>query len=71
MSKSYTVIICGQEVEVTVIDPVEVDRTRQGFLSSGEPVMPIGLTSFTDKDGEDHQHNSGYRKAPLKAENQS
>lgn len=65
MSASYTAIINGQEVEVTVIDPVEVDRTRQDFLSSGEPLMPIGMTSFMDKDGENHQHNSGYRKSPV------
>ncbi len=62
---SQTVTINGQEVWVTVIAPVEVDRTKQDFVSSGDFVEPIGLTSFHDKDGEDYQHNSGYRKSPI------
>lgn len=68
---TYKTIINGQEVDVTVIDPVEVDRTRQEILSSNAPVMPVGATSFTDKDDNDHRENDGYRKTPLQMEDES
>lgn len=68
---TYKTIIHGQEVEVTVIDPVEVDRTRQEILTSNAPVIPIGATSFMDKDDNDHRENDGYRKVPLQTEDES
>lgn len=62
---TYKMIINGQEVEVTVIDQVEVDRTKQSFLASEAPVSPIGMTGFLSKDGEEYQQNFGYRKVPI------
>lgn len=68
---TYKTIIHGQEVEVTVIDPVEVDRTKQEILTYNAPIIPVGATSFTDKDDNDHRENDGYRKAPLQTEDES
>ncbi|MHB8365509.1 MAG: hypothetical protein ACYDB0_00635 [Acidithiobacillus sp.] len=68
---TYKTIIHGQEVEVTVIDPVEVDRTRQEILMSNAPVMPVGETCFTDKDDKEHRENDGVRKVPLQTEDES
>jgi hypothetical protein len=68
---TYKTIIHGQEVEVTVIDPVEVDRTRQEILTSNAPVMPVGATKFTDKDDKERRENEGYRKVPLQTEDES
>ncbi len=65
MSEQRTVIINGQEVQVTVIDPVEVDRTKQTFLASGVGhVEPVGYTSFHDGEDNTRQHNDGYRAVP-------
>ena len=68
---TYKTIIHGQEVEVTVIDPVEVDRTRQEVFMDNAPVMPVGVTHVTDKDDNDHRENDGYRKTPLQTEDES
>lgn len=73
MSSTYTTIINGQEVEVAVVDPVKVDRTRQVRRAHGDFVdQPIGLTGIQKASlgagPAEYESNHGFRKMPVEVE---
>lgn len=55
---SYRAIICGQEVEVTVLDPVAVDRTKQNFIACGSGAVDAVGSHMEPSYPEEHSPDS-------------